>query len=139
MPPTVRLIPAHAGKTLWGRFPPPVLPAHPRSRGENVGVPLSYWTSHGSSPLTRGKHHRLVLIAHSPGLIPAHAGKTRGRRGRSRGRAAHPRSRGENAHPEPVDCPEVGSSPLTRGKPIAVIRVHLEYRLIPAHAGKTHM
>ena len=30
----------------------------------------------GSSPLTRGKHHSGFISHASPGLIPAHAGKT---------------------------------------------------------------
>ena len=52
-----------------------------------------------------------------PGLIPAHAGKTRPRASSPACTGAHPRSRGENAHP--------GRS--TR---------HRRW-LIPAHAGKT--
>ena len=50
-----RLIPAHAGKT--DRCPPRSLarPAHPRSRGENVGAQHLAGCVDGSSPLTRGK------------------------------------------------------------------------------------
>ena len=54
----VGLIPAHAGKT----GPPGTLTcrprAHPRSRGENVGLPQPRTPLAGSSPLTRGKHGR---------------------------------------------------------------------------------
>ena len=50
---------------------------------------------------------------------------------------AHPRSRGENGWQ--VDCRGGvrGSSPLTRGKLIAVDLDTMRERLIPAHAGKT--
>ena len=91
----------------------------------------------GSSPLTRGK-----LSAEKPDfltgrLIPAHAGKTPGRRGGVPRARAHPRSRGENATAAASgDLPD-GSSPLTRGKPKQALRTSRRGRLIPAHAGKT--
>ena len=71
------LIPAHAGKTL------PVSPrrsrtrAHPRSRGENIKAAVSVVVEWGSSPLTRGKQRAQLGRHFRPGLIPAHAGKTR--------------------------------------------------------------
>ena len=91
----------------------------------------------GSSPLTRGKHQPSRSHRHQPGLIPAHAGKTRHRgRGLVVSRA-HPRSRGENSLIPWELLAAHGSSPLTRGKPDRV--AHLPHRvgLIPAHAGKT--
>ena len=71
------------------------------------------------------------------GLIPAHAGKTL-----VSGLAvpvpwAHPRSRGENILSGTISCGRSGSSPLTRGKPLPAQGMTLEFRLIPAHAGKT--
>ena len=70
------LIPAHAGKTdaspmRWNRHE-----AHPRSRGENVGISLPEVVDWGSSPLTRGKHPSQQPLTGPRGLIPAHAGKT---------------------------------------------------------------
>ena len=114
--PRERLIPAHAGKTL------PVSPrrsrtrAHPRSRGENMGLPIGYVSTPGSSPLTRGKRASGWHGASCGGLIPAHAGKTDQRGARGSTRAAHPRSRGENDDENTHVVPTVGSSPLTRGK-----------------------
>ena len=70
--------------------------AHPRSRGENTLIRADDKTFKGSSPLTRGKHERERDLLERFRLIPAHAGKTRGRRGCSLGAGAHPRSRGEN-------------------------------------------
>ena len=53
-------------------------------------------------------------------------------------REAHPRSRGENWVVISEHKRGLGSSPLTRGK-LCLFGVLIEiYRLIPAHAGKTH-
>ena len=52
---SLRLIPAHAGKTWCGRVEPVRVAAHPRSRGENGWVDLERIADSGSSPLTRGK------------------------------------------------------------------------------------
>ena len=52
----LRLIPAHAGKTLSPPAPTTVTWAHPRSRGENSNVGPGAPVAFGSSPLTRGKH-----------------------------------------------------------------------------------
>ena len=50
-----RLIPAHAGKTGRSAGRAPDGWAHPRSRGENMGVVAEGASAAGSSPLTRGK------------------------------------------------------------------------------------
>ena len=132
-----RLIPAHAGKTLWGRFRRLVRPAHPRSRGENAVGPFPAACAAGSSPLTRGKRVLQGDKRVQVGLIPAHAGKTSSRPPGRRRRPAHPRSRGENSgSPFPARC-AWGSSPLTRGKHPPEIPPVARARLIPAHAGKT--
>ena len=72
----VRLIPAHAGKTVRGSAPARGPPAHPRSRGENDTHPLIAPIVAGSSPLTRGKPRCSSGHLWPAGLIPAHAGKT---------------------------------------------------------------
>ena len=111
-----RLIPAHAGKTCEERAARPSRRAHPRSRGENIGRSSVRRAPRGSSPLTRGKRGSSHQPGHGNGLIPAHAGKTRGGRDHVGLCAAHPRSRGENQE-DFVPHHEVrGSSPLTRGK-----------------------
>ena len=131
------LIPAHAEKTL------PVSPrrsrtrAHPRSHGENMGLPIGYVSTPGSSPLTRGKRASGWHGASCGGLIPAHAGKTDQRGARGSTRAAHPRSRGENMVLRDRSRQSVGSSPLTRGKRISSTETAAYARLIPAHTGKT--
>ena len=132
-----RLIPAHAGKTLFDVSTGKQRRAHPRSRGENTcqaGLPQN---SRGSSPLTRGKLHARDQGPCHPGLIPAHAGKTPRRPPTRPPPAAHPRSRGENLHLVGTRLEDGGSSPLTRGKHRPLTASKPMQRLIPAHAGKT--
>ena len=76
-----RLIPARAGKTRPRRGRGPCRGAHPRSRGENISAMRRAITCGGSSPLARGKHARVWRVLHRDRLIPARAGKTRGRWG----------------------------------------------------------
>ena len=132
-----RLIPAHAGKTPLTLTPPTWTTAHPRSRGENWRVPLIQVATLGSSPLTRGKPRLPDNVQHSPGLIPAHAGKTQTRAAARLTRRAHPRSRGENCTRTGKASQMEGSSPLTRGKLKYVRNNERCQGLIPAHAGKT--
>ena len=131
------LIPAHAGKTVLLRTSGAGDRAHPRSRGENRDLGGGDDTSHGSSPLTRGKPEVGLVRASDRGLIPAHAGKTLAAPGEPRANAAHPRSRGENPMIASRRPSVVGSSPLTRGKQLAAETSTPLSRLIPAHAGKT--
>ena len=114
----LRLIPAHAGKTMSETMITVPSWAHPRSRGENAaGLPEP------------GAGHR---------LIPAHAGKTPTWSASSAWTRAHPRSRGQNIIEQADPISPLGSSPLTRGKRSGRARSRLAGRLIPAHAGKTH-
>ena len=131
------LIPAHAGKTTKKADRSKIHRAHPRSRGENHTrlQPGAY--AGGSSPLTRGKHRRNPGRFRSPGLIPAHAGKTPRVRPMRIPRPAHPRSRGENLTRPASPATFHGSSPLTRGKQSLTPNPGYSPGLIPAHAGKT--
>ena len=131
------LIPAHAGKTKAVEDPHSRMWAHPRSRGENYGGDPADLKLRGSSPLTRGKHRNSPSRRGSPGLIPAHAGKTLPARPGPHPVRAHPRSRGENVGQAQVLDLIGGSSPLTRGKPENGFSLGTAWRLIPAHAGKT--
>ena len=131
------LIPAHAGKTA-PRCPPwDPTGAHPRSRGENLGVSGEGFAEAGSSPLTRGKLCVQRRAESLLGLIPAHAGKTKARLETAVRMGAHPRSRGENFAPAFCRATKGGSSPLTRGKRDHERLQALGLGLIPAHAGKT--
>ena len=112
----VRLIPAHAGKTVGAGLRLVLDRAHPRSRGENRPKDDAGIQGAGSSPLTRGKHVAAAARPARTRLIPAHAGKTRGAAGLRMSQGAHPRSRGENFVCRNWCWIVLGSSPLTRGK-----------------------
>ena len=114
-------------------------PAHPRSRGENLGVSMGALTVMGSSPLTRGKPDWRTRSRCWARLIPAHAGKTVSPSSISSLLWAHPRSRGENVWMPVQTAWMPGSSPLTRGKPAVSLLEGLNGGLIPAHAGKTRI
>ena len=135
--PISRLIPAHAGKTSPRSRPRRPSRAHPRSRGENANYGGWIQTIEGSSPLTRGKPLAYTEADDARGLIPAHAGKTQGRRASCSRDWAHPRSRGENDYACGCAPLAEGSSPLTRGKPGHRPAREDSEGLIPAHAGKT--
>ena len=130
-------IPTHAGKTHSHSLPPITTLAHPRSRGENSRATTARCWSCGSSPLTRGKPDLVANDMHFSGLIPAHAGKTIVRLSKFMPVPAHPRSRGENLRLIAGMGPQLGSSPLTRGKRRDRQVQEHAVRLIPAHAGKT--
>ena len=134
---SMRLIPAHAGKTRPPAEAADGTPAHPRSRGENSDSQKLKNRPYGSSPLTRGKHARRRGGPSIRRLIPAHAGKTALAAAFIRATAAHPRSRGENDGGVDEGFAQLGSSPLTRGKHAQELPNLLDDRLIPAHAGKT--
>ena len=131
------LIPAHAGKTLGHASVATTQRAHPRSRGENIRAVMRCAGRRGSSPLTRGKRETNPRGLGFGGLIPAHAGKTRSGQALQVSWWAHPRSRGENVNPWFTERGYEGSSPLTRGKQLAVLLHTSQVGLIPAHAGKT--
>ena len=131
------LIPAHAGKTFGVVAVGSVIPAHPRSRGENDRAEDATSLKLGSSPLTRGKPRAHQSHGGRCGLIPAHAGKTTSLMTDLQTRAAHPRSRGENRAFDVLAVGRMGSSPLTRGKLYQLFELGEIRGLIPAHAGKT--
>ena len=91
----------------------------------------------GSSPLTRGKRQAHGLRNTDEGLIPTHAGKTKGKAIVSFDAGAHPHSRGENVMYPLTTFRAPGSSPLTRGKLQAIPEIGKTDGLIPTHAGKT--
>ena len=131
------LIPACAGKTG------PCLPgrrqcwAHPRVCGENSLCLRIRNPPPGSSPRVRGKPIVAPVEHDPPGLIPACAGKTGGRRETLRGEPAHPRVCGENERAREAAGIPRGSSPRVRGKRCPSSRSRRRRRLIPACAGKT--
>ena len=132
-----RLIPAHAGKTSSPQETTTATSAHPRSCGENCAAHSSGPVGMGSSPLMRGKRGPRGRGSGRRRLIPAHAGKTPGRRRSHPSPRAHPRSCGENRIFLSHTATAVGSSPLMRGKLPESVKGEGGQGLIPAHAGKT--
>ena len=111
-----RLIPARAGKTRPRTTSESSTGAHPRACGENLIRQPEAGRPRGSSPRVRGKRDLDESLREDLGLIPARAGKTRGRIPGSPPPRAHPRACGEN---QPEDGAEItlgGSSPRVRGK-----------------------
>ena len=72
----VGIIPAYAGSTSRWITGAGGVPDHPRIRGEHGSGPTRRSSSSGSSPHTRGAHHRQGTGHPHPGIIPAYAGST---------------------------------------------------------------
>ena len=133
----VRLIPARAGNTYRARYSGWPVAAHPRSRGEHIGVILALFLGAGSSPLARGTRSAWYHGVVHARLIPARAGNTTVQIPAVGSSPAHPRSRGEHCIGHSCPCAPLGSSPLARGThPLAGVLGVCE-RLIPARAGNT--
>ena len=133
----VRLIPAYAGSTRIyvnrissGR-------AHPRLRGEHHHHTGGAHIYGGSSPPTRGALRLRVQTRLIFGLIPAYAGSTWSIPFKWWGIRAHPRLRGEHHLPKTGWLLAWGSSPPTRGAPLATSAAISLSGLIPAYAGST--
>ena len=112
-----RFIPAHAGNTKCHERPPPLLPVHPRPRGEHKNAPPKLDKGFGSSPPTRGTRSDTRTLFHR---LPV-----------------HPRPRGEHVSVAVAHICRYGSSPPTRGTRMIWIRCPVSMRFIPAHAGNT--
>ena len=132
-----RIIPACAGETTRTGGRPTSAPDHPRLRGGNWYPDAARFAQEGSSPLARGKHHELDSLVSRDGIIPACAGETSPRlAGLSSGRD-HPRLRGGNTSTGTGLPTPSGSSPLARGKRLAMAGAVDGNGIIPACAGET--
>ena len=89
------IIPALAGNTAARPGRRARRTDHPRSRGEYGRGQGWLLRGRGSSPLSRGIRPSGTKRFFKPGIIPALAGNTHRRRGRSQETRDHPRSRGE--------------------------------------------
>ena len=132
-----RIIPAYAGSTTSTPASPTPAPDHPRIRGEHAASLSFRRLAAGSAPHPRGAR---FLIRRQPAtrrIIPAYAGSTRSWISQSRPGADHPRIRGEHVHIEAPRCPQMGSSPHTRGARHPPTRPSAGRGIIPAYAGST--
>ena len=93
---SVRITPAHAGKTEGSAIHPGTGRDHPRACGENHQAYRTGWIQPGSPPRMRGKHNPIKQAQKKIRITPAHAGKT-GTCCRYRtAKQDHPRACGEN-------------------------------------------
>ena len=114
-----RIIPAYAGSTRRGASPDPSGTDHPRIRGEHSTVKPSLRGLTGSSPHTRGARRHWRPRRTRLRIIPAYAGSTRSCRALSGRYRDHPRIRGEHMPMARHMSVGHGSSPHTRGAPLA--------------------
>ena len=109
----------------------------PPARGLPYGVPLPRCELLGSSPPARGLLQLLDLLVLHFRLIPACAGTTKHRPVRNENSQAHPRLRGDYENPTISSCVAGGSSPPARGLRQHYDMFKVQCRLIPACAGTT--
>ena len=136
---SIRIIPAHAGQTGSSPAGPHGRPDHPRACGansvlENFSSPLI-----GSSPRMRGKPRPPPCAPRRARIIPAHAGQTKPQYQQYRRPTDHPRACGANRLISVAAVCRAGSSPRMRGKPVRANHLARNTRIIPAHAGQTHL
>ena len=132
-----RIIPALAGNTVAATSNAAICQDHPRSRGEYSLPRKATIPRIGSSPLSRGIPAVADVEAGLPGIIPALAGNTPGRRSTLWAAKDHPRSRGEYNAAVRNGFVQLGSSPLSRGIPRWGSGRGGVNRIIPALAGNT--
>ena len=111
------IIPAYAGSTPGVNLRGVSFTDHPRIRGEHYACTVVTKLGEGSSPHTRGAHHRVHRDGDRLGIIPAYAGST-----------FVPAAGGE---------PGDGSSPHTRGARGLRGPLDGSAGIIPAYAGST--
>ena len=132
-----RIIPAHAGQTVFLTSLVSDATDHPRACGANLEFAVLGNKTIGSSPRMRGKPMRLSDADAERRIIPAHAGQTRHVFAWWCRQSDHPRACGANCFLYGVGQEQYGSSPRMRGKPKSKADGNKGIRIIPAHAGQT--
>ena len=96
---SIRITPAHAGKTSARLGATPQSQDHPRSRGKDIKARRCKSRPRGSPPLTRERRYGISASAGGNGITPAHAGKTFFLHACHQKIEDHPRSRGKDEIP----------------------------------------
>ena len=109
------IIPAYAGSTRTRARSPSAPADHPRIRGEHARGPVYRKNTVGSSPHTRGALEEMPDRHGHCRIIPAYAGSTTLQHHLAQPTPDHPRIRGEHGDDPVSECPQLGSSPHTRG------------------------
>ena len=133
---SVRITPAHAGKSTLLVAQSLFYEDHPRTRGEKQTVSVLVFLLPGSPPHTRGKALMWRAWSLMGRITPAHAGKSTSTAAPEIPARDHPRTRGEKPCWFRVAFVLIGSPPHTRGKGKLQIPEFPLYGITPAHAGK---
>ena len=132
-----RIIPAHAGQTLYRKATSILRSDHPRACGANHDLMTRGAAWNGSSPRMRGKRYTSRQYVPAGRIIPAHAGQTSAIATIGRAQADHPRACGANSCMSLKNVSFFGSSPRMRGKLAIGLACVGRIWIIPAHAGQT--
>lgn len=133
---SVRITPAHAGKSGSSDKFPTRCKDHPRTRGEKKWADITEKPTQGSPPHTRGKDKRAHQATCLPRITPAHAGKSQAGKGKEIKNEDHPRTRGEKPSMPAKTCTVQGSPPRVRGKTVRGLAFLGLRGITPARAGK---
>ena len=137
VPPSGRITPACAGKTLPGVSLRGSPKDHPRMRGEDTTEQAAEWRASGSPPHARGRPYYRTVPQKRAGITPACAGKTASSTRTSLDGPDHPRMRGEDWVLDPIRLDVFGSPPHAWGRLQLRLRLDVAHRITPACAGKT--
>ncbi len=133
--PFARFIPAIAGNATGEKYASGSTTVHPRDRGERTVPDLDAYIPTGSSPRSRGTRPVARSRRRSDRFIPAIAGNASRTSIRVRFSPVHPRDRGERCVCRTSLSRPRGSSPRSRGTPVATHVSRRLVRFIPAIAG----
>ena len=133
----LRIIPAHAGLTLYHLVDSLSTWDHPRACGAHHRMDVLMAGLPGSSPRMRGSPLRGSGNDRRNGIIPAHAGLTTSATARTPVCRDHPRACGAHLRRELEQKLYKGSSPRMRGSPHDSRNASRRHGIIPAHAGLT--
>ena len=131
-----RSIPARAGKPRLSRSIPAGVKVYPRPCGETFRRDARALCATGLSPPVRGNHSRALTNIVTPRSIPARAGKPRTPKQCAGHRRVYPRPCGETRRRPPHPPSLRGLSPPVRGNPRRNKVEYVNFRSIPARAGK---
>ncbi len=134
-----RFIPAPAGNTVGLRGLLADEADHPRASGEHLALAATVPVASGSSPRQRGTQAAGDGCGGLGRFIPAPAGNTSARNGKTEAMTVHPRASGEHRSHCPPRQGTAGSSPRQRGTLLDRGLHDPVRRFIPAPAGNTHL
>ena len=136
-PPTERITPACAGKSIVTATRKADEEDHPRVCGEKFFEEDSRGGAEGSPPRMRGKDLHLRLSASGRRITPAYAGKSGKHKNVGHEIEDHPRVCGEKNLSGPFVAKSLGSPPRVRGKAAPSPVAAPAQGITPACAGKS--